>query len=132
MIGTGDRYSKINPEIPKWLIKNKISNFEILPTVNIISILFISPNKNLIFLKFSNKDKAINAYNFLIGENRFAAGAFIPAYINIDRDATVRKHIERQELYKEIEMAEGVNPLEKLEQMKHKALDFDKSQKNPK
>lgn len=34
IIGTGDKYSKINPEIPKWLLKNKISNFEILPTVS--------------------------------------------------------------------------------------------------
>lgn len=66
----------------------------------------------------------------MIGENRFAAGAFIPAYINNDRDESVRKHIERQELYKEIETAEGVNPFERLEQMKQKALDFDKTQKD--
>jgi hypothetical protein len=36
IIGTGDRYSKINPEVPKWLIQNKITNFEILPTVSLV------------------------------------------------------------------------------------------------
>lgn len=35
VIGTGDNYSKIDPEIPKWLIRNKINNFEILKTVNL-------------------------------------------------------------------------------------------------
>ena len=33
VIGTGDANSRISPDIPKWLIKNKITNFEILPTV---------------------------------------------------------------------------------------------------
>ncbi len=33
IIGTGDKYSKTDPELPKWLIKNKITNFEILQTV---------------------------------------------------------------------------------------------------
>ena len=33
IIGTGDQYSKTDPELPKWLIKNKITNFEILKTV---------------------------------------------------------------------------------------------------
>lgn len=34
VIGTGDKYAKIDPNVPKWLIQNKINNFEILPTVN--------------------------------------------------------------------------------------------------
>ena len=34
IIGTGDRYSKTDPDLPKWLIKNKITNFEILQTVS--------------------------------------------------------------------------------------------------
>jgi hypothetical protein len=33
IIGTGDKNAKINPAVPKWLIQNKINNFEILPTV---------------------------------------------------------------------------------------------------
>ena len=35
IIGTGDQYSKTDSEIPKWLIRNKITNFEILQTVNL-------------------------------------------------------------------------------------------------
>ena len=33
VIGTGDKGTKINPDVPKWLIKNKLTNFEILHTV---------------------------------------------------------------------------------------------------
>lgn len=45
VIGTGDNYSKIDPEIPKWLIRNKINNFEILKTVNLNNL-----TKNLNFI----------------------------------------------------------------------------------
>ena len=33
VIGIGDKYQKINPDVPKWLIQNNIRNFEILTTV---------------------------------------------------------------------------------------------------
>ena len=36
IIGTGDGHTKINPEIAKWLIRNKINNFEILRTVKVL------------------------------------------------------------------------------------------------
>ena len=36
VIGIGDKYEKVNPDVPKWLIQNKINNFEILPTVTFL------------------------------------------------------------------------------------------------
>lgn len=35
VIGLGDKFSKISPDVPKWLIHNKMNNFEILPTVTL-------------------------------------------------------------------------------------------------
>ena len=57
VIGTGDKYSKINPSVPKWLIQNKISNFEILPTVliqNLKKFFF-----NFLFFNKGKSDKCI-------------------------------------------------------------------------
>ena len=34
IIGYGDKEEKINPNVSKWFIQNKINNFEILPTVS--------------------------------------------------------------------------------------------------
>ena len=34
IIGYGDKDEKVNPMVSKWLIQNRINNFEILPTVN--------------------------------------------------------------------------------------------------
>jgi len=39
VIGTGDKYEKINPNVPRWLIQNNIRNFEILPTVIFVFII---------------------------------------------------------------------------------------------
>ena len=78
MIGTGEKGSKIDPNIPKWLIKNKINNFEILPT-----------------------DKAINAFNFLVVENRFVGAALLPTQPFTTMDPSVKRVIDRSELYKE-------------------------------
>jgi NADH dehydrogenase [ubiquinone] 1 alpha subcomplex assembly factor 3 len=33
IIGIGSKNTKVSKEVPKWLIENKINNFEILPTV---------------------------------------------------------------------------------------------------
>ena len=114
IIGTGDRYTKINPEITKWLIKNKINNFEILPTV-IFS--FFLKEKFYFFKRFSliQKDKAINAFNFLIAEDRFVAAALIPSSIKREVDSGSRRIIERAELYKEIEQ-ESLKKIEKERQ----------------
>ncbi|RNA23801.1 NADH dehydrogenase [ubiquinone] 1 alpha subcomplex assembly factor 3 [Brachionus plicatilis] len=80
VIGTGDKYSKINPSVPKWLIQNKLNNFEILPT-----------------------EKAINVFNFLLAENRFVAGAFLPSAVIREVDLSVKRVFEAASLYREIE-----------------------------
>ncbi len=113
IIGTGDRYSKINPEVPKWLIQNKITNFEILPTVSLVFDFYIELKLQLalcLIFDLNKQDKAINAFNFLIGENRFVAAALMPAFIRRDRDVDAAKQIERQELYKQIKAEQGIVP----------------------
>ncbi len=124
IIGTGDGHTKINPEIAKWLIRNKINNFEILRTVKI---LFIFQNFKIKINNRFKKDKAINAFNFLIGENRFVGAALIPALIRRENDFEAQKHMERLELYKQIE-AQDPKSLsdERVAKYLENALNYDK------
>ena len=90
----------MNPEVPKWLIKNKITNFEILPTVGISLFDHIRFNILLTFCCFLLfKDKAINAFNFLVAENRFVGAALVPTEHYIVHNASAKRHIDRARLY---------------------------------
>ncbi len=125
IIGTGDGHTKVNPEIAKWLIRNKINNFEILRTVKFIVFRGFKLGSRWINTFF--KDKAINAFNFLVGENRFVGAALIPALIRRERDFDAQKHMERLELYKQVE-AQDPNLLSDERQAKaiKNAMELDK------
>ena len=73
------------------------------------------------------KDKAINAFNFLVGENRFVGAALIPALIRRERDYDAQKRVERLELYNQVE-AQNPNSLSDERQAKalKNAMDYDK------
>jgi uncharacterized protein len=53
LVGTGDSDSKFGQDVRKWLLQNKIPNFEILPTVcaffNLLSVIFFS-NINFVII----------------------------------------------------------------------------------
>ncbi|CAF1011839.1 unnamed protein product [Brachionus calyciflorus] len=99
VIGTGDKYSKIDPSVPKWLIENKINNFEILPT-----------------------EKAINVFNFLLAENRFVGGAFLPSAITREVDLSVKRVFETASLYREIEEETKAEEVKRLKEKETKKI----------
>jgi NADH dehydrogenase [ubiquinone] 1 alpha subcomplex assembly factor 3 len=76
IIGYGSKTNKIDPEIPKWLIKNKIKNFEILPT-----------------------EQAVSTFNFVVAESRFVAAALIPDQSQIGPDLNTQALFDNAKLY---------------------------------
>lgn len=99
VIGFGDKNIQVNPQMHKWLVKNKIRNFEMLPT-----------------------EKAINVFNFLVAEDRFAAAALIPADAFKPVDLGLKNALERASLYQDTKHIED-NPQKKaLEQDRIKQL----------
>ena len=65
----------------------------------------------------------------MIGESRFVGAALIPALIQRDRDVEAKKHIERQELYKQIN-ASDENLGDIIGNKKLKAIEYDEKNKN--
>lgn len=62
-----------------------------------------------------------------MGENRFVSAALIPALIRRDRDNDAQKHIERLELYKQIDAQNpNTDMANRQKQMIQKAIEFDK------
>jgi hypothetical protein len=58
----------------------------------------------LIFVFFpKKKEKAINAFNFLVAENRFVSAALLPTRMVKEPDSRTKRLLERAKLYREIE-----------------------------
>jgi NADH dehydrogenase [ubiquinone] 1 alpha subcomplex assembly factor 3 len=99
VIGFGDKNIQVNPELHKWLLDNKIRNFEMLPT-----------------------EKAINVFNFLVAEDRFTAAALIPADAFKPVDLGLRNAIERAALYTDTKHLEDNQQKKALEQERLRQL----------
>jgi hypothetical protein len=133
IIGTGDKNSKINPAVPKWLIQNKINNFEILPTVCVFNFQ-ISKKFFLFILNKIIKEKAVSAFNFLIAEDRFVGGAFLPSVIVREVDSSIKRVLDTSQFYidkdsHKIDMTEQKGH-ERLENAKLAAENYDRKHIN--
>ena len=61
------------------------------------------------------KEKAINAFNFLVADNRFVGAVLLPprqSVMSIHRDdSSIRKVFDRAELYRELEREDKTRPI---------------------